>query len=369
MRGWCRRNLTVALLLAFAAGPLVVPANTLEVPPGYRISVYADGVTNARQLALGGPGLLFVGSRDDGAVRVVLDSDGDFVADEVRVLASDLNMPSGVAWHEGDLYIAEVHRITRIRDVAANLDGRAALEVVYDALPTERHHGWKFIAFGPDGRLYIPIGAPCNVCDPDLPFASIMSLAVGEQDLRLEARGVRNSVGFDWHPGSGDLWFSDNGRDWLGDDRPPGEINRRTARGQHFGYPYLHGANIRDPEFGDRADGKELATPALLLGAHVAPLGIEFYRGTQFPVAAGTRALFVAEHGSWNRSSKAGYRVMRATVNDDGRVSAYEPFVSGWLRGQAHSGRPADVEMLPDGSLLIADDYADRIYRVTWEGR
>ena len=339
----------------------------LEVPPGYSISVYAHQVENARQLALSGDGLLFAGSRDAGLVHAIIDEDGDYVADRVIKVATDLRMPSGVAVRDDHLYVAEVHQVTRYAIAAADGSRLGQGVVVVDDLPGETHHGWKFIAFSPDGRLHVPVGAPCNVCAPPEPFATILRFNANFETRDVVARGVRNSVGFDWHPDSGELWFSDNGRDWLGDDLPPGEINRVARDGDHFGFPYRHGGGITDPEFSSVPKDLTPVPPQIELGAHVAPLGIEFYRGSMFPAEPG-RVLFVAEHGSWNRSRKAGYRVMRAVISDNGRIVRYEPFVTGWLKGAAHWGRPVDFEVLTDGSLLISDDYSNRIFRVVYEG-
>ncbi len=360
----CRGRVILAVL---GLWPLLCAAfgvEDLELPPGYAVSVYAE-VPNARQMALSPAGVLFVGSRELGRVHAVIDADGDGRGERVVVVDRDLAMPSGVAFRDGSLYVAEIHRILRYDGIERHPERAGEPQVLYDALPAERHHGWKFIAFGPDGRLYVPVGAPCNVCEVAPPFGTVLSMTAAGAEPRTEARGVRNSVGFDWHPRTQELWFSDNGRDWLGDDRPPCELNRVARRGDHFGFPYVHGDGRPDPEFGAGHEAGEYVMPALALGAHVAPLGIEFYRGAMFPAGRGT-TLFVAEHGSWNRSRKAGYRVMRAEIGEQGEVLAYEPFITGWLRGQAHWGRPVDLETLPDGSLLVADDHAGRIYRVTY---
>ncbi|MEQ8661040.1 MAG: PQQ-dependent sugar dehydrogenase [Gammaproteobacteria bacterium] len=364
------RTRVLAALGGLLAAPALMAApdlSHLQLPPGFDIAVYAEGVENARQLALAPDGVLYVGSREAGKVYAVVDGDGDHRAEQVHVLARGLSMPSGVAFRDGSLYVAAVNRILRFDDIAARLSRPGRPVVVTDTLPAETHHGWKFIAFGPDGRLYVPVGAPCNVCAPPAPFASILSMRADGSDVVTVARGVRNSVGFDWQPASGALWFSDNGRDWLGDEVPPGEINRVSEPGEHFGFPFIHGGDIRDPEFGDGHAPADYTPPVLRLEAHAAPLGIEFYRGTAFPPEyAG--ALFVAEHGSWNRRRKVGYRVMVARFAADGSVASYTPFITGWLRGQAYLGRPADVATMADGTLLIADDHAGVIYRVTYAG-
>jgi glucose/arabinose dehydrogenase len=237
--------------------------------------------------------------------------------------------------------------------------------VVVDGLPEETHHGWKYIAFGPDGKLYVPVGAPCNICNPDPPFATILRMNPDGTEREVVARGVRNSVGFDWHPETEALWFTDNGRDWMGDDRPPCELNRVSEPGQHFGYPFVHGADLLDPEFGSGKDPADYTAPVQELGPHVAPLGMEFYTGAMFPEAYRGQVL-IAEHGSWNRSDKIGYRVTLVRLDETREAAAYEPFARGWLQGESNWGRPVDLEQLPDGSLLVSDDQTGAIYRISY---
>jgi glucose/arabinose dehydrogenase len=342
---------------AFAAG--VKPAD-ISLPPGFAIEIFAH-VDNARQMALG-KHTLFVGSRSAGKV-IAIPLDNNRPGKPV-VIAEGLNMPVGVAFRDGDLYVSAVNRILRLRDIESRLSAPPAPEVVTDRYPGETHHGWKFIAFGPDGKLYVPVGAPCNICEPDpARYANITRLDIKTGKIETVARGVRNTVGFDWHPLSGELWFTDNGRDWLGDDAPPDELNRLSQTGQHFGYPYCHGGNIPDPEFSSRPC-HEFVPPAFNLGAHVAALGMRFYTGSMFPREY-RNAIFIAEHGSWNRSRKTGYRVMVARLEGN-RVVDYQEFASGWLQLQRTLGRPADVLVMPDGSLLISDDDAGLIYRVSY---
>jgi len=337
----------------------------ITLPPGFRITVYAADVPNARQMALGPAGIVFVGSRSEGKVYAVVDRDGDHRADEIHVLASGLDMPSGIAFRDGALYVAAAGRILRIRDVARDLRRPSPPEVVTDVYPSDKHHGWKFIAFGPDGRLYVPVGAPCNVCEPPGPLhATITRLDLAGGRPEVVARGVRNSVGFDFHPGSGELWFTDNGRDWLGDDQPPDELNRLTRAGEHFGFPYCHGNGLRDPEHNGGRACEQFTAPAHALGPHVAALGMRFYTGRLFPEKY-RGGIFIAEHGSWNRSTPIGYRVTFVKV-EGGRAVSYETFAAGWLRGNVAAGRPADVLVMPDGSLLVSDDKAGRIYRITY---
>ncbi len=269
-----------------------------------------------------------------------------------------------VAFRDGDLYVAEVDKIWRYVDIEASLPLIPKPELVYDQLPNRRAHGWKYIDFGPDGQLYIPIGSPCNICDAGAPYARIVKVDLEEKVQTDVALGVRNSVGFDWHPTSGMLWFSDNGRDRMGDDIPDDEINVVTQLGQHFGYPYIHGGTVPDPDYGAGYDLTAYEQPVAKLGAHVAPLGIHFYRGSMFPEGY-RHALFVAEHGSWNRSQKVGYQVNVLTVNDV-QVIHNRPFVTGWLKGQKFSGRPVAFLELDDGSLLLSDDFAGVVYRISY---
>jgi len=311
-------------------------------------------------MTLSPSGIVFVGTRTQGAVYAIVDRDGDHRADRVVTIASGLEMPNGVAFRDGALYVAEVGRILRYDEIEGRLDDPPDPVVVTDRFPTDRAHGWKFIAFGPDGRLYVPIGAPCNVCDKGDPYASITRIDPDGSNFEIVARGVRNSVGFDWHPETGNLWFTDNGRDWLGDDAPDDELDHVTEPGQHFGFPYCHGGNLLDPEFGKGKRCADYAAPAAKLGAHVAALGMRFYHGTAFPSEYRDK-VFVAEHGSWNRSKKAGYRI----VTVDPTTGSWKPFVEGWLVGEKAWGRPVDVLVMPDGALLVSDDTAGAIYRVS----
>jgi glucose/arabinose dehydrogenase len=347
-----------------------VQLDKLKLLEGFSIDVWAAEVPNARSMAVSESGIVFVGNRQENNVYALVDENGDGKADSKYVLANDLRMPNGVAVKDGDLYVAEVSRILRFKDIENNLT-KPSYEVVYDGYPDEAHHGWKFIAFGPDGMLYIPVGAPCNICVSEDPiFASITRLDVSKASAKPEiyAQGVRNSVGMTWHPETKELWFTDNGRDMLGDDTPDCELNKATALGQHFGYPYWHAGTIKDPEVG--SEGKEASfytAPEAKLGAHTAPLGLRFYTGNQFP-ASYKNQLFIAKHGSWNRSKKSGYEVILARLDAAGKVSGQEVMVSGWLdqATQEAWGRPVDVQQLADGSLLISDDVANCIYRLSY---
>lgn len=357
----------MVMLCAFSVSSLAAePArlNVIKLPPGFTISHFA-AVPNARQMVLG-KRTLFVGSMTAGKVYAIPLQQGR--AGMPRVIAEGLTMPVGVAFHAGDLYISAVSRILRLRDIENRLERPLPIESVTKQYPSDTHHGWKFIAFGPDEKLYVPVGAPCNICAPDPDrYANITRLDVATGKIEVVARGVRNSVGFDWHPETRALWFTDNGRDGLGDDVPPDELNRVDHVGQHFGYPYCHGGKLSDPELGGGRACSEFTPPVLNLGAHVAALGMRFYTGKQFP-ARYRGAIFIAEHGSWNRSEKIGYRISVAFLQGQ-RVVSHEIFAGGWLQDESAWGRPADVLVMPDGSLLVSDDLAGAIYRIAYRGR
>ena len=354
-----------AFALAQAAPAQRLPLERIKLPPGFEISVFADGVPEARSLALGKGNVLFVGTRAD---RVYAVRYREAKAVQIITLASGLRLPNGVALRDGALYVAEVNRILRFDDIEAQLDARPKPVLVTDRFPRETHHGWKFIRFGPDGRLYVPVGAPCNICDPDPSrYALISRIQPDGSGYEVFARGVRNSVGFDWDPRTKELWFTDNGRDMLGDELPSDELNHAPKPEMHFGYPYCHQGDTADPEFGRKRSCSEFAPPAAKLGAHVASLGMRFYTGASFP-AEYRNNIFIAEHGSWNRSKKIGYRVARVVV-EGGRVLKHEVFAEGWLQGESVWGRPVDIEVMPDGSLLVSDDHAGAIYRIAYRGR
>ena len=367
------RGISLFWLCAFS--PLALshdlPLDRLNLPAGFRIDVFAE-VTNPRQLAVSPTGTVFAGSRRAGKVHAIIDSNQDGVAESVVEIDIGLEMPSGIAFRDGDLFVGAVNRILVYRDVEQHLGKPMTPEVLTDALPTDLHHGWKFLDFGPDGHLYFNVGAPCNICLKDNPwYASIMRVDPDQQPMKFDvfAHGVRNTVGFTWHPDTGDLWFTDNGRDHMGDEIPPCELNVATAPGMHFGYPFVHGTDITDPEFGNQQPENLVVTPpARDLGAHVAPLGLTFYQGNRFPTAF-RKGVFIAEHGSWNRSPEAGhvgYRITHVKPMEDGELD-YSVFIDGWLGDNERWGRPVDLLELPDGSLLISDDKANVIYRLTWE--
>jgi glucose/arabinose dehydrogenase len=370
--GASMRRILFLMLIAAAglARAQALPLEKIKLPPGFHIELFAR-VDNARAMALGAENTLFVGSMRAGKVHAVK-FDANYRATQTTLVAEGLNMPVGVAFGNGALYVSAVSRILRFDDIEKRLANPPQPAAVRGTFPTETHHGWKFIAFGPDGRLYVPVGAPCNICEPDAErYAGIMRIDVGKSadgsGLEVYARGVRNSVGFDWHPETKELWFTDNGRDWLGDDAPPDELNHAPRAGMHFGYPYCHGGTLPDPEYGRKRPCAEFTPPAQNLGPHVASLGMRFYTGSMFPPEYRNQIL-IAEHGSWNRSKKLGYRISLVRLRGN-KATGYETFAEGWLDGERAWGRPVDVLVLPDGSLLVSDDHAGAIYRITYAKR
>jgi glucose/arabinose dehydrogenase len=356
-----------------------LPLNLIKLPPGFSIEIYASEVANARQLALGAKGTVFVGTRNPPAGNVVyalVDKNGDQKADQVLTVAKGLNEPNGVAFRDGALYVGEIHRVIKFEGIESRLENPGAPVVVNDTLPKDRHHGQKFIGFGPDGLLYIPVGAPCNVCEREDPrYASIMRMKPDGSGLEVFAHGVRNTVGFDWHPQTRELWFTDNGRDNMGDDVPTDELNTAPKPGLHFGFPYCHQGDVADPDFGAKKPCSAFQPPARKLDAHVAAIGMRFYTGKMFP-AEYQNQIIVAEHGSWNRSTPQGYRLSLLKLEGN-RVVSYTRFAEGWLRGLKPApagggvmvgdvwGRPADVLVMPDGALLVSDDRAGVVYRIS----
>ena len=351
--------------------------NKLSVPEGFKISIYADGIESPRQITETNDGYIIVGSKNGKNVYALQDFDGDGYAENKILLAQDLQNPTGVVVHEGDLYFSEIDKIWRIKDIDGwlmlnNLDKLPKKEVYMDDLPSETWHGYKYIDFGPDGNLYIPVGVPCNSClEPqtkDKRFAAIHKYVDGK--LVTVASGVRNSVGFDWHPKTNKLYFSDNGRDWLGDNSPSCELNVIEEDGSFYGYPYKHAKDVIDPEFGKLIPNvdMEFVDPIAELGPHVAPLGIAFYNKNKFPEKY-RNSLFIALHGSWNKyNGKSGYKVIFVKLDSNGDYIYQEDFISGWLQNEKDWGRPVSPFIMSDGSMLISDDKFDVIYKVQYKG-
>jgi glucose/arabinose dehydrogenase len=345
------------LLLSAAEPP---PISKLKAPPGFEISLYAEA-EGARSLTLGSDGTVYVGTRGSKVWALLPDHENSGKASGVRVVAENLHSPNGVAFKDGDLYIAEISRLLVVRDVAKNLVKPVQPEPWGPAFPKDEQHGWKFIAWGPDGWLYVPVGAPCNICEPDPEkYAAIFRISPDGKKRELMARGVRNTVGFDWQPSTKQLWFTDNGRDLLGDELPPDKLNRLRSKGLNFGFPYCHGGNVPDPELNGDRGCDSFTPPELAIPAHSAPLGMRFLRHQSNSRWNGT--ILMAEHGSWNRSSPIGYQVLRVAFTAQDGSPFTEDFLTGFLRDGKAWGRPVDVLELENGNILISDDKNGAIY-------
>ena len=339
-----------------------LPTAKLKLPPGFNIEVYAAGMANARSLAEGDKGTVFVGSRLVDKVYAIANKDGKRT---VKVLASGLYRPNGVAFRNGTLYIAELSKVSKIDKVEDVIDSPPKPTVIYDNLPKDEAHGWKFIAIGPDNKLYVPVGQPGNNVLHDDAHGQSRRMNLDGSGAEVVARGVRNTVGFDWNPETKQLYFTDNGRDWMSEEVPEDELNRITKVGEHFGAPYCLQGNIPDPEFGWGHSCSEFTAPVGLLGPHSASLGMRFYTGNMFPKSY-KNAIFVARHGSWNRSKKFGGDVVVVKLDKDGKVKSTEPFITGFLENNSYVGRPVDVLQMKDGSLLVSDDWNGAVYRITY---
>lgn len=342
--------------------PAITKSNSnlsqIKLPKGFQINTFASNITNAREMALGDKGTIFVGTTGD---KVYAIKNG-----KTTIIASGLNRPNGVAFKNGSLYVAEISKVTRYDNIELNLSKPPKPVTIASNFPTETHHGYKYIAFGPDGKLYIPVGAPCNVCkQDDERFGTLMRMNADGSNQEIYARGIRNTVGFDWNPNTKTVWFTDNGRDMLGDDIPSDELNSAPKAGMNFGFPYCHQGDIADPEFGSQKKCNEFTPPELKLGAHVASLGMKFYNGNMFP-SNYKNGIFIAEHGSWNRSTPIGYRVVFVEMKNNKAIK-YNIFAEGWLKNSNVSGRPVDILNMNDGSILVSDDASGAIYRVSYK--
>jgi glucose/arabinose dehydrogenase len=347
--------------LATAADKL--PVDKLKVPKGFKIEVYAANIPNARSLRLGDKGTVFVSNRTLDKIYAIVDKGGKR---EVKVIAKDLYRPNGIALHDGTLYIAELSQISKIEKIEDNLDNTPKPTVIYSDLPKDEPHGWKYLTVGPDNKLYFNVGAPCNICMPPPTHAQIRRINLDGSGAEVVARGTRQIVGMDWHPTLKQLYFTENARDWLSEELPNDKLNRLAQPGKdNFGYPYCHQGNIPDPEFGWGHSCDEFTKPVALLGPHAAPLGIKFYTGNAFPAEYRGQA-FIARHGSWNKSKKIGGDIVVAKLNKDGTLKSLETFLTGFIQDNNYVGRPVDLLVMKDGSLLISDDYAGAVYRVSY---
>jgi glucose/arabinose dehydrogenase len=350
-----------ALPIATAADKL--PVSKIKLPPGFKVEVYQAGVLDARGMREGDKGTVFVSSLFvAGKIYAITNKDGKR---ELKTIAEKLFLPNGIEFHKGALYVATPKDITRYDGIEDKLDNPPKPVMVYDKLPGDVPHGWKFIKIGPDGKLYVPVGAPCNICEPDRDkYTQILRMNLDGTGVESVLKGMRNTVGFDWHPKTKELWFGDNQRDWLAEDMPLDEVNRVTKKGQDFGFPYCHSGMMTDPQFGWGKDCKSYVKPALLIGPHAAPLGMRFYTGKMFPEKY-HNAIFLARHGPWNRTEKYAADVVAIFIDDKGNAKM-EPFLTGLVENNGYLGRPADVHVMKDGSLLVSDDHNGAIYRVTY---
>jgi glucose/arabinose dehydrogenase len=336
-----------------------VQSSKIKLPGNFEIEIYASGIESARAMTFADDGTLFVGSKNGSVYAITKNRD-------VHIIDNNLRLPIGIDFHNHDLYVSDLSKIRKYKNILSNLKQPPGPVVIYSTLPDDTHHGGKFIKFGPDNKLYINIGAPCNVCiKEDERYGTISRMGPDGGNFEIFARGVRNSVGFDWHPETNEMWFTDNGRDWMGDDSPPDELNRASAKGLHFGFPFIHGKYVKDPDYWSRKPAVDFVPAAYELQAHVASLGMRFYTGYMFP-GYYKNGVFIAEHGSWNRSEKIGYRISFIKIKSNKAVS-YEIFASGWLHNGKVTGRPTDVEVGPEGALYVSDDRADVIYRIYYK--
>jgi glucose/arabinose dehydrogenase len=344
-----------------AAAADKLPVDKIKAPKGFKVEVYASGMPNARSLALGDKGTVFVGSRLQDKVYAIVDKGGKR---EVKIIASGLYRPNGVAFKNGTLYIMELSQLSKIDKIEDNLDNPPKPTVILDGLPKDEAHGWKYIAIGPDNKLYFEIGQPCNNCLPPEGYATMRRVNLDGTGMETIAQGIRNTVGFDWHPTSKELYFTDNSRDWMSEDLPNDELNRMTKVGQHFGSPFCYQGNLPDQEFGWGRKCEEFTPPIALLGPHTAALGMKFYTGNSFP-AKYKNQILVARHGSWNKTNKLGGDVVLVNIKKDGSAGPIEPFLTGFLENNSYVGRPVDVMVMKDGSVLVSDDWNGAVWRVS----
>lgn len=357
-----------AKLAPVASPPIPTPADRLPtaqltVPKGFKIEVYASGMTNARSLRIGEKGTVFVSTRLLDRIYAVVDRNGKR---EVKTLFTGLFRPNGIALHDGTLYIAELNRISKVDRIEENLDSPPKPQVIYSDLPSDEPHGWKYLAVGPDNKLYFQVGAPCNICMPPPTHAQIRRINLDGSGMEVIAHGIRQVVGMDWNPVTKQLYFTENQRDWMSEELPQDKLNRLLHPGKDdFGFPYCHQGDIPDPEFGWGHSCDQVTKPLALLGPHSAPLGMRFYTGSMFP-GEYKDAIFIARHGSWNKTRKIGGDIVVAKLNKDGTVRSVKPFITGFIKDNKYLGRPVDVAVMKDGSMLVSDDYNGAVYRVSY---
>lgn len=351
-----KKNLSFLIFISLAALPLFSSnISNIKIPDGFRIEVMVEGLDKPRGLTINTDDVIFTGSKSGYIYMVKPDK-------AVIVIDKGLNGPIGIDLYKDDLYVSEINQIRVYKDIMSQA-APFKYEVVNKSLPDKKWHGWKYLKVGVDKKIYINIGAPCNVCIKKNKFyGTISRMNLDGSDLEVFAYGVRNSVGFDWHPVTGEFWFTDNGADNFGDNIPPDELNRVESNGQHFGFPYIHGKSFKDPNYYPKINNIVTTPPQWELPAHVAALGMRFYTGKSFPEYY-RNGIFIAEHGSWNRSSKIGYRITFVKIEDSSAVS-YEVFADGWMINEEVWGRPADIEILKDGSLIVSDDLGGKIFRI-----
>jgi len=348
----------------FAQGDTEV-LERIQLPEGFEISYFAADVKEARSIVVAENGWVFISTRKHGSLYALKDTTGDFRADVKITLAEDWNQPNGIAIHDNDLYVAEIHQIHKFPNLVDDPTRAVEPQVIYAELPEYTHHGWRYINIGPDDKLYTAIGVPCNICLPEEDrLASISRLNLDGTDFEVVHQGIRNSVGFDWDPETGYLWFTENNRDWMGDDLPACELNVATEDGQHYGYPYCHQGDLPDPKYGKFRSCDEFTPPAQNLVAHSAPLGLSFLNQAEVPAEYKSK-LLIAEHGSWNRTIPVGYRITMVDIEGD-QATNYSVFAEGWLNGHNKYGRPVDITPYIDGSLLVTDDFNHAVYRIKY---
>jgi glucose/arabinose dehydrogenase len=346
-----------------------IPVEKINLPPGFSVQIWANGLPGGRAMARGDQGKIYVGTRIIGRVYEITDN-GD--RRSVRVVIDKLVQPSGVAFANGSLYVMAINRVLRFDGIESNPNVQPVDLTDKFQLPPEQHHNWKYIRFGPDKKLYVPFGAPCNICEPPAQYAQIRRYNPDGSGMEVIARGVRNTQGFDWNPKTGELWFTDHGRDWLGDDVPQDELNRLSKAGAFFGFPYCHAQGVPDPDFKKVDACKDVTKPVTLMGPHAAAMGVIFYTGNMFP-AQYKDTLFVARKGSWNRNTPFGFDVVNIKLGADGSNPKITPFMSGFIDAKDGKynfwGRPAYLLQMPDGALLVSDEQSGTIFRVSYSAK